>query len=641
MRIFEKAKWIWFKAADSDDEYGDFFEKFTYGGNGSIICRISCDGDYTLYINGKFASSNQYGDFEHYKIFDEFDIAPFLNSGENTLSLTVWHHGRGTSRYAYGQAGVIFELVNEGGVPILSSSEQTRSRKNPCFESGRCRFITVQLGFGFRYDATFDDGALFTGVGFNSSCVIEKSARLFPRPNKRLCLSDKIKCASITSGNDGKYYLIDLGEESVGLLTLDITSPKPQELRIDWGEDLQRGHVRREIGGRLFSVEYRALAGRNIFTNYMLRLGARYIEIYAEEEIFLNEAGLIPQYYPVKERTGRPESGDDIKIYELCLKTLKLCMMEHYVDCPWREQAFYAFDSRNQMLAGYYAFNDGNTEYARSNLKLILEDKGIGGLLSICYPSSGKRAIPSFSLHFFTAVLEYIIHSGDTAFAKEAYPKLCAIIKVFIDNSKNGLISKFSGEKFWNFYDWVPGLEGTLGKAEPATPDAAINLLFIKALKCFKEIAGFADMPFEYEEMLITLPSLVKKTFFNKERRLYSLYPDREIYASLVNALAVTEELSVGDEADMICESMLSGECTESSLSFKCFEYDALISVDAKRYGDTVLSDIRKNYMHMINSGATSAWETINGASDFGNAGSLCHGWSSIPIYYYHKFGLV
>jgi hypothetical protein len=40
----------------------------------------------------------------------------------------------------------------------------------------------------------------------------------------------------------------------------------------------------------------------------------------------------------------------------------------------------------------------------------------------------------------------------------------------------------------------------------------------------------------------------------------------------------------------------------------------------------------------MLKNGATSFWETINGEKDFGNAGSLCHGWSALPIIYYSLF---
>lgn len=40
----------------------------------------------------------------------------------------------------------------------------------------------------------------------------------------------------------------------------------------------------------------------------------------------------------------------------------------------------------------------------------------------------------------------------------------------------------------------------------------------------------------------------------------------------------------------------------------------------------------------MLFEGATSFWETLNGSEDFKGAGSLCHGWSAIPVYLYLKY---
>jgi len=37
----------------------------------------------------------------------------------------------------------------------------------------------------------------------------------------------------------------------------------------------------------------------------------------------------------------------------------------------------------------------------------------------------------------------------------------------------------------------------------------------------------------------------------------------------------------------------------------------------------------------MLDAGATSFWETELGECDFDRAGSLCHAWSSMPVYYY------
>ena len=42
----------------------------------------------------------------------------------------------------------------------------------------------------------------------------------------------------------------------------------------------------------------------------------------------------------------------------------------------------------------------------------------------------------------------------------------------------------------------------------------------------------------------------------------------------------------------------------------------------------------------MLFAGATSFWETDAGAWDFERAGSLCHGWSAVPIYLYYRYVL-
>ena len=77
-------------------------------------------------------------------------------------------------------------------------------------------------------------------------------------------------------------------------------------------------------------------------------------------------------------------------------------------------------------------------------------------------------------------------------------------------------------------------------------------------------------------------------------------------------------------------------ELQEASLSMQCFVYDALLATDKERYAPYVLSDIERIYTPMLEAGNNTVWETTVGASDFDNAGSLCHGWSAMPVYYYH-----
>jgi hypothetical protein len=70
------------------------------------------------------------------------------------------------------------------------------------------------------------------------------------------------------------------------------------------------------------------------------------------------------------------------------------------------------------------------------------------------------------------------------------------------------------------------------------------------------------------------------------------------------------------------------------------WKYEALISVNAEGYKEFILNEIRNNYKKMLDAGSTTVWETLEGSAAFGNAGSLCHGWSAVPVYVFHKLGV-
>ena len=98
-------------------------DELNYNG-GKAICHISCDGDYTLFVNGVYVSSNQYADFEHYKIYDSIDITDRLVIGENTILITVWHLGVSSSRYKPAKAGLLYEIECDGKT-VCKSGKKT------------------------------------------------------------------------------------------------------------------------------------------------------------------------------------------------------------------------------------------------------------------------------------------------------------------------------------------------------------------------------------------------------------------------------------------------------------------------------------------------------------------------------------
>ncbi len=633
MKAFEKSKWIWISQNSEKNAYGEFL--FKLNGKKNIKINISCDGDYTLFVNGTYVASNQYGDYEHYKIYDTLELDNFLVDGENTVAILVWHQGENSSRYILSTPGLIFEIYSGEDV-ILSSDERVLARKSLAYKSGEIPKISSQLGYGFEYDATKEDGwANGEAYGFLPATVIDKKCEFYKRPYKKLAVG-RLSKPTLLKSETNTHFLYDLGGENVGFISFNINATEKTKIIVAYGEHILDGGVRRIVDGHDFSIKYTAKKGENIFTNYMLRLGAKYIEVFSDEPIEIKSIGIIPHYVPVT-RKKNDLSGVQSQIYDACVNTLEKCMQEHYVDCPWREGCLYAFDSRNQMMCGYYAFEGGNFEYARSNLILMSKDRRNDGLLSICYPCGIDLTIPSFSLHFILATLEYLIYSGDKSLVYEVDFKLKELLNTFLKNRENGVVTKLEGKDHWNFYDWSPYLEGHIWHSEEKAPDANISLLTIIALKAYKEICQRTGMDFGYDKDLKSLSQATKETFFDKESNLFINTQSVDEPLEFTNSIGVIAGILTNEEAEGVCAHLAGGALIKASLSTRRFVYDALLSVDKEKYASFILEDIERNYKIMLDQGADTVWETMVGAEDFGGAGSLCHGWSAIPIYYYSQ----
>ena len=648
MEIFEKAKWIWANDCAKPDEYAEFIDEIYFSGKKAELC-ISADSNYTVYINCTLAAFGQYADFPYKKVYDRIDVSRYMRHGKNVIAIRVWYYGIDTtSTYYPGKASLIYSLFADG-VLVSHSSENTLSRIAPTFVPHKAKSITPQLGLTFEYDAKKADAWMFGMPDpehpFSSSYAVDMA----PEMRERTCLRTELGRTFIGKRVSGAKpvsengVIFDLGSEAVGFICLKFKATSTSPITVTFGEHIVDGHVRRIIGVRDFSFIYHPVAGEvNYYMNAFRRFGCRYVELISDEPIEDVEISLRSVVYPV-ERLEYPESLtlSEEKIYDACVYTLECCMHEHYEDCPWREQALYTMDSRNQMLAGYYAF--GETRFPKSSLELISEDDRPDGLLSICYPIKRDFAIPSFSLHFVTECEEYLKYSGDEEFIRRIYPKIEKTLGIFLDRlDENCLARPFEGKQMWNFYEWRDGLDGAgvweVEDNEDYSYDLALNSLISYAMSRMISIndrLGYDSSALikKREELNAAMHSY----FYNPERGLYETRRGTGHYAKLTNSLAILAGVSVGDEALAVAEKLTADtDLVDVSLSMRAFYYDALILADKEKYAPYILCDIEKMYTPMLATGNNTVWETELGESDFDDAGSLCHGWSSIPIYYYN-----
>lgn len=626
------SKWIWPVSESSADQYAEFYQQFEYAGQKAEIL-ISADSNYAVYVNGRLAASDQYPDFPYYKIYDSIDLSAYCAQGVNHLAIIVWYYGHSNMSYVPGKAALRYELWLDEGL-AGKSDEGTLSRISSMFRNGYSKVITGQLGLSYWRHLTADESWMKGGAaGFLPAYKVQQDLPLYPRPIRKYLIGSFCQ-ATLIRQEDNRHFLFDLGRESVGYLQFTLQSPCQQKMLVCYGEHIVDGGVRRLIGGRDFSVEHTLRPGVNEDLNPFRRLGLRYLEVFCEKPVSNVSFGIRPTDYPVTRVDKRFSDPLRQQIYDVSVRTLELCMHDHYEDTPWREQALYAMDSRNQMLCGYYSFE----EYAfpRACLLLMSKDQRRDGLLSICFPNSDDLTIPSFSLHYFTSVYEYTHHSGDRTLIAEIYPKLVSVMDAFIQRMDQDCLYNWPDKAHWNFYEWSDGLSGALREETPRCADAALNCLFVIALQKMHAISEMLGVTSEYLEIAERVKKSIRTLFSDGDGLRNSTLDSQK--SVLVNAFAILCGAVTGEDAVRLAAKLADRQngWTPATLSMICFVYDALLQVDAQRYRDWILNDIDTKYKKMLDTGATSFWEMEKGESDFDNAGSLCHAWSSMPVYYYN-----
>ena len=650
--------------------YLQFCTAFTSAGELPPELQISAEGHYAVFVDGVYLPSTQYPDYPHRKSVQCIPL-PSNMVGTHNLEIQVWYPGVDTSVIRKEQPGLRFEL-RQGGRLLAFSGPDTDVRPLAGYQSGPIANITGQLGMGFSWSNEQD-------LPWLKAVTVEKICNLVPRPIPELTVRDVQParlCSQgvftahesglqqfaalsfrqreqltenpeddLISGNgvrfrsheaDGIYFVLDLGRESVGYLDIDAICPTATRVDIGFGEHLDDLRVRTDVGGRHFTVGWEAGPQRKRFVHRFLRLGGRYLQLFFHgKDVTLYHAGVQVVDYPVR-GDGTFQSSDSLmdKIFEVSKHTLRCSMHEHYEDCPWREQALYAMDSRNQMLSGYYAF--GEFTQPRESLRTLALSLREDGLLELCAPARVRVDIPSFSLIFITALEEYCRYSGDLAFGREMLPVTATVLRAFHDRFRDGRMYALPG--YWNFYEWRPGLSGW--SDQPNRAESPLQLFYLLALQRMKKLCGYLGLatPGLQEEILAVTAGL--EDFWDEEAGAYASFihnEEKTHYAQLVQALVLYTDSCPDEMKEKLCRKLLADELVPVSLAYSIFKYEALLQ-QSRSYAEEVFRQIADRWGNMLYRGATTFWETDEGARDFGWAGSLCHGWSGIPAYLFGAY---
>ncbi len=663
--VFQSARWVWLPdtgAMPQVNIFALFRTRFTVRHGTEKIpvkLRISVAGNYAAYLNGSLISFGQYTDYPRKKTYSETDLSPFCGNEENELVCQIHFAGNAFSSHLDGQPGMIAEIVQ--GQKILSASGTDWE----CCPDSRYAFgerdkISSSLNYTFEFHAGHPPEPWTTpqpveypygvpvlrpvppseNAGFAAGHLI-RSGRLFRGNNTGLSIGETFRNdIPDAARSNGVYQVYDLGKEYTGFLSLRLTAPEGTVIDIAHGEYLENGRLPAYFpaGKRNFTDRYIAGGkGMEEFTHPLRRLGCRYLEIHAfgePEQIQIHSAGLIRVELP---GLATPEfsCGNPFweQAHEVSAETLRLCLHEKFENCPWREQSICMYDARNQMLFGYPFW--GNYTHAAAMLRLFGESLNADGLLSIAVPSAMKVNIPSYTFLWMTALHEYTMYSGDLSLFREYAEQILGMYGKILKWQKNGLYLPPEMEALWNY------CEASEMEFCPDPPNAFYNLYLMESLERSADLFRLCGRTDTADALYAQAEHIGKNAepyYFHEPAGAYAdhITPEgvRETFHGHTQALFLAQGLIPPERQNGILNLLKNNDLPFPALGALLYLVKGVF-----RYGTAddrrgMAQKLEDHYRIMLDAGAKTWWEIIDGKQYAAGAGSLCHGWSAVPAWY-------
>jgi hypothetical protein len=197
------------------------------------------------------------------------------------------------------------------------------------------------------------------------------------------------------------------------------------------------------------------------------------------------------------------------------------------------------------------------------------------------------------------------------------------------------------GPELWHFFEWSDGLAGgAWGEPLHGRLCAPWNLYLHEAIGSvawMHEQAGRASDAAMLRRRQKALGVAIRDAFWDPRQKLFATYLHAgklTHFAQLTQALALYAGIATAPQRAAVLSRLEDPAPVQITLSSLLFLIRALLALGPKQRR-LACSLVSRHWDPMTFASATSYWETALGSEDFARAGSLCHGWSALPIYWY------
>ena len=363
----------------------------------------------------------------------------------------------------------------------------------------------------------------------------------------------------------------------------------------------------------------------------------RYVTIYYDDNISINDVSMLYEYSPVKQRGSFKCSDDEVnKIWDVSAYTLHLNTREFFIDGIKRDRWVWSGDAYQSYLMNYYLFFDSPTV---THTLLALRGKDP--------VTSHINTIMDYTFYWFLGINDYYQYTGDKTFIEQNYPRMQSMMDYCLSRrDKDGLMQGLTGD--WVFIDWADGLskQGEVSFEQ---------ILFCRSLETMAQCAKIAHDDAGAEKYVAIAANLRTKIFsyyWNEQK--HALVHSRIDGKPTDNVTRYANMFSIffnylddAKKQDVKKYVLLNNDVPKITTPYmRFYELESLCAMGEQSY---VLKQIKDYWGGMLKLGATTFWEEYNpaksGADVYAMYGrpygkSLCHAWGASPIYLLGKYYL-
>lgn len=605
-----EAEWIWLPDAagiEWRNSYAYFRKVFT--ASGKVTLYIAADTWYHAYLDGKLIERGTAPADVNYKIYDSHTL--ILDPGQHVLAVLVHHIGQVCATVMKSRPGLFVEMHLEDGSRVFSDSTwktlpATAYRQYlPCMMSHFgfyevCDEAKVPKGWT---ELEFDDKAWFFAQVIGpagcspwlrmiprdipllstvpipvQSILCRGSYQPGPIPESVEHLSVAVEMAHrlrqkqtaaslewpliLAQDGQSEFAVLDFGREVTGHVRL-FFKPGTAGQKIDIGYDETLNAVGLPNPRRTyvhFADRFLLTEGQEEVSVYGAR-GFRYLLV----DIASGKGGLVLTGAEIDERTypltrqGRFTCSDSVlnRLYATGLTTIRLCMLDTYVDCPSRERVMW-MDLYPEAHCGSYGF--GDTQLWRRCLYLFAQNTCRDGIVAGCVrsfaPCDYDPLLISYMMYYVISFADYVQHSGDLQTAEALLPTAMhqfEIISHFL--TPEGLINeKFPG--WGTFLDW-----SAMDFGGVSAGNNAIYLLMHRKAAALARLLNKTEIARSLDHRGDQIAKRFHQTFWNQQEGLYiDAVTDGKpspVRSQWVNAMAVLAGVCKGNQARSLLKKII------------------------------------------------------------------------------------